>query len=294
MRLRVAIAAALACVLSAPVAEATPAQDLLAARDAFRAGACDRAMPLLEYLLYPHARLASTDDLVEAHLLFAACHFDAGNNRNATKEFEEALYLDMETTLDDVFFTKEAIEFFDDVKQRVKEKAEQDAINAKLAAERDAALQALANTVVIERRAYWINFLPLGAGQFQNGQANKGTAFFISEAVLGGTSMGIFLWQWQKYGFGGQVPREDAGLVRRMQQIQVGTGLAALALMAWGIVDALINYEPTKKVETDPSLLPPELRDALPKNEADSDASSLRLVPFASPHGGGLGLSLEF
>jgi tetratricopeptide (TPR) repeat protein len=279
----------------ATTAHATPAQDLADAREAFRVGAYDKAMPLLDLLLYPDAQLARTEDLVEAHVLLAVCHFEVGNERNAAKEFEEALYLDLELTLDTLLFTEEAVDFFDDVKQRVKEKAEQDARVRELAEERDRLQAALENLVVIERRPYWINFLPLGAGQFQNGQKNKGTAFFISEAVLGGTSIGIFVWQWQKFGFGGQVPLEDASLVRRMQQIQITTGLSALGIMAWGIVDALINYEPTTQLKADESFLPTDFNKPLPKNETKGESdSSLQLVPIVGPHGGGLGLSLEF
>ena len=303
MQLRLAALTAAVAVAFAASAHATPAQDLAAARDAFRVAAYDKAVPLLDLLLYPDAKLASTEDLVEAHVLLAVCQFEVGNQRNAAKEFEEALYLDLELDLDTLLFSEEAVEFFDEIKKRVTEKAAQDARVRELAEKSDRLQKALENLVVIQRRPYWINFLPLGAGQFQNGQTNKGTAFFISEAVLGGTSMGIFVWQWQKFGFGGQVPRDEASLVRRMQQVQIGTGLVALGLMAWGIVDALVNYEPTTQLKADESFLPADFNKALPEDKTDSEGATgkapssslqLHIVPLVSPQAGGLTLSLEF
>ena len=41
-----------------------------------------------------------------------------------------------------------------------------------------------------EVRPYYVNLIPFGAGQFQNGQRCKGLAFAISEATTAGLSAG--------------------------------------------------------------------------------------------------------
>ena len=45
-----------------------------------------------------------------------------------------------------------------------------------------------------------VNFVPFGAGQFQNGQRRKGWLFFGAEAVLGAVSVGAFATNFALYG----------------------------------------------------------------------------------------------
>jgi len=144
-----------------------------------------------------------------------------------------------------------------------------------------------------------VNFIPFGAGQFQNGDKGKGLFFSASEAVTCGASGVIFSYLVLKYGLGGQVPPEEAGSVRRWQQVEIGAGSVCLALMAWGVVDSLMNYQATYRTATpDPSLLPPELR---PQKSKPAKSASLAtkprsflLLPTAHPNGGGLVISWEF
>ena len=52
----------------------------------------------------------------------------------------------------------------------------------------------------VERRPYAVNFLPFGAGQFQNEQRGKGWAFLGAETVLGAVSLGAFIANFMVYG----------------------------------------------------------------------------------------------
>jgi hypothetical protein len=100
------------------------------------------------------------------------------------------------------------------------------------------------------------------------------------------------------------VPREEADTVRNLQILQVTTGGITLGLMAWGIVDALIYYQPTKRLEADKSYLPKELRDKLEgdkplKPNLDNGKrkprkGSFRLLPVPTTNGGGFVASWEF
>ncbi len=296
MRLLATVAFA-ATLLGAELSYATPAQDFSRARETFRRGEYREAIPLLKDLLYPNARLSSRSDLAEAHLLLGVSHFETGNKAEAEVEFEKALRYDVGLTLDPLLFSEGAVAFFEGIKAAYKKKAEQEAEKLRLAEERDRYRKALENLYVYEKRSYYVNFIPFGAGQFQNGDNGKGLFFSVSESLTCGASGVIFSYLILKYGLGGDVPPEEAGSVRRWQQVQVAAGTVCLGLMTWGVVDSLMNYESTYRTTPDPSLLPPELR---PPNKQQSKSSrekrpkAFYLLPTAGPDGGGLVLSWEF
>ena len=100
------------------------------------------------------------------------------------------------------------------------------------------------NVRFFERRQYWVNFVPFGMGQFQNGERGKGIAFAASQGAAAATSLVVFVHLVNRYGYDGKVPRDEAAEVRRLQQVQIGASIAFAGLAAWGIVDALRDYEP--------------------------------------------------
>jgi hypothetical protein len=138
--------------------------------------------------------------------------------------------------------------------------------------------------VVIETHPYYINFIPFGAGQFQNGDQRKGLFFAITEGVTGAVSAGIWLYLVGEYGLPGKVPPEKAESALRLQQVEIGAGALCLGLMAWGVVDSLIHYQPSVKRAPDESLLPPE------EKSKKTPSTSLLLYPG----GGGLSLTWEY
>jgi len=275
-------------------AAATPAQDLARARDAFRRGDCESAIPVLSYLLYPTPRLAQTSDLVEAHVLFGVCAFETGDRKTASREFEEALFLQSDLALDgNALFSKEAVAFFQDTRTAVIERGRRDADRRALAEERERLRRYRESLIVYEVRPYYVNFIPFGAGQFQNSQRRKGIAFATAQAVTGALSAGLWMYQVAQYGFGGVVPAEDSVQVRRLQEIEIGAGIACLGLVAWGIVDSLVHYRPRVQVEGDDTLLPKDLRrPAKPEAGRTTPSSSLRFAP--TPLSGGAGLSMSW
>jgi hypothetical protein len=282
---RVALVVLALLALAAPAA-ATPGQELADAREQFRAGKFSDAAKALNYLLYPNPRLSQDDDLVEAHVLLAVSAFETGDRKTATREFEEALFLNPQVTLDKLLFSENAREFFDDVKEdlarREADEAEKRAL-AERAAELQAALDAM---VVIEKRPYYINFIPFGAGQFQNEQRGKGLFFAVSEGITGGLSAGIWLYLVGEYGLPGKVPPEEATRALNLQRVEIVAGGVCLGLMAWGIVDSLLNYKPSVRQEPDPELLEKYRKQKPPK-------TSFRLEPTALPGGAGLSLTWE-
>jgi tetratricopeptide (TPR) repeat protein len=269
------------------LAAAAPSDDLERARDAFQRGEYATAIPLLTYLLYPSPRLSERAELAEAHLLLGVAHFESNNRDDARVEFDRALSQDQDLRLDPLLFSAEAVRAFEERQEQFIKRAEIDAEIRRLAEQREALRQAF----VIERRPYYINFVPFGAGQFQNTQNTKGLFFSISQGISGATSLAIFGYHAIKYDFNGKVPRDDASGVRRLQQIQVAAGLTCLGLMAWGIIDSLMNYEPTTQLTADDILSPS--RPSKRRRRGD-DSSSLRLTPVPTSGGAGLSLSFDF
>jgi tetratricopeptide (TPR) repeat protein len=303
----IAAAVTVAVLAAAAPAQATPSQDLARAREAFRRGDFATALPLLNYLLYPTPRLAQTSDLVEAHVLLAVCAFETGDRETATREFEEALFLQSDLDLQgNALFSKPSIEFFAQTRAAVEERSRRDAEQRSLAEERERLRKYRESLIVYEVRPYYVNFIPFGAGQFQNRQRGKGLAFASAEVATGALSAGIWLYLVGQYGYGGRVPPEDAANVLLLQQIEIGSGVACLGLVAWGVVDSLLNYKPRAQIEGDDSLLPdlvpppdrsPKARPkpkTNPRPTPGSAPSSLRLAPTPLPGGVGASLSWEF
>jgi tetratricopeptide (TPR) repeat protein len=290
-------AALIAFVLAvaATAAGATPSEDLALARQAFRDGQFSIALEKYNALLYPELRLASTGDLVEAYVGLGVCRLETGDDAGAQREFERALALDPNHQLDALVITnRRAIELFDDTKTEIRVRGEREAAKQREAAEKER-LRKLRESLVPVQKNYWgLNFVP-GAGQFQNGHRIKGAVFLSGQIATGLTSLAIAGYLVQEYGFrSNQVRPDDAASVRRLQQVQVTTGLAFWGLYVWGVIDAFYHYKPQTRTELDESLLPPELRDAAPAaKRPSSPRSSLRLVPMLSPDGAGIGLSWE-
>ena len=279
-----------------PAAADTPSAQLDRARASFRENDFATAIPLLNLLLYPTSRLARVEDLVEAHLLFGACSYEIGDLATARREFEEALYLQGDLDLEgNPLYSAGAIKFFGETRAAVDERVRLDAERRAILEERDRYQQLLASLVVVEKRSYYINFIPFGAGQFQNRQRKKGIFFAVSQGLTGATSAGIWLYLVGSYGLSGTVPDVDATSVRRLQQLEIVSGTACLALMAWGIVDSLVNYEPSAQRRPDESLLPPDLRRKPPRpTTTEAPPTSWILTPTPLPGGAALSLTVEF
>ncbi len=268
---------------------ASPNEDLQLARETFLAGDYETAIGQFGALLYPSSRLAKASSIAEAHLLLGVSYFETGNSESAGREFEEALFLDDTLSLDANLFSPEAIRFFDARKAELKQRAVDAAEKEQVARKQEALNRAFQNLVVLEKRRYWVNFIPFGAGQFQNGQLRKGVAFFVGEAVTGGASVGLWSYQVIKYGFRGRVPRDEVDTVNSVQIAQIGSGAVFYALMAWGIVDSLSHYEHAVKREADPSL-----RKDLEEIFDNQPTSSLQVVPAFGPEMTGGALRWEF
>ncbi len=280
----------LALLLVSTTAVAGPTEDLNKARDAYRLKDCATVIKSTEPLIYPRSQLANSYDIVEARLLLGLCYYDGNRREDARQEFEALLALQPDKTLDSLIYSADAIRFFDDVRADVEARAKRD---AELRAREDESrriAEALKNARTFKRSSYAVNFVPFGAGQFQNGHNGKGLALAASQIVTGGVSAGIFLYLGFKYGLVAKVPVEDGLFVRRMQQVEIGTGLVFLGLYAVGVVDALLNYKATVQIEADDAVLEIMNKKPTPKT---SLRERIHVTPMLLDGGAGLGITLE-
>jgi tetratricopeptide (TPR) repeat protein len=278
------------------VATATPGQELAQANAAFRSGQFTAAQPLYNDLLYPTPRLASKDDLADAYVALGVCRLESGDVPGAKREFEKALNADPYHQLaKDMITNQEAIRIFEETKlERAQREKEQEA-KRKQADLEEQIRQYRESAHVIEAHPYYLNFVPFGTGQFQNGQTVKGILLASGEALTGFTSFGIWFYLVNKYGINNSHPftTNEAERVLLLQQIEVGTGIAFIVLAVYGVIDARLHWKPQVRGEFDDSLLPPELRRPKAEHAKPKKTSSLHLGPIVTPSGAGIGLSWE-
>jgi len=277
-------------LLVCSTAFAGPLQDLERAQRNFKNKDCQSAIPILKDLLYPKPQLARTSDLCEAHVLLGVCHYESGRRDDAKGEFEACLGLDPSKTLEPLIFTEGQVRLFDETRADVEARAKRDRELRELEERNERILKLLENTRQYETRSFGVNFVPFGAGQYQNGHRTKGILFSIGQGATAVTSLGIFMYLAGTYGLEAKVPLEDGPGIRRLQQIEVATGAAFFGLYAWSVVDGLLNFKPRVQTDVDPALLE-ELKKTAPKKSAAT--SRIHFGPMLLPGGAGVGLSWE-
>lgn len=292
------VALALALVLVGNLAHATPTQDLDKGRNAYKAQDWDSAYKTINALLYPNVELARQEDVWEAYVLLGASAFQLGNRPRAIDEFEKALQIDAERTITTNTHRPEVVELYENTKDKFKERLARDA-ERRAAAEREKRIKDYINTIgYYETSSFAVNFLPFGIAQRQNKQYRKGYLFLAGHALTFTPSVAIFVYLAGKYGLKStQVPLKDGPRVRQLQQIEIATGAAFIALYAWSITDALLNFKSRRLIKGDESLLPKDFLDdiAAPKKKPKKTSlrERLRIGPMITPTGAGIGLGWE-
>ena len=291
--MRVLICSALAlALLSGRAAGADPSKRFIEARTVFRSGQYQEAALRFSGLLYPKSQLTDGQQEIDAHVHLAAASFEIGKLDSAANEFEEALNLDPTLDISTYQFSTEATRFFEKKKSEFDEKIRKEAEKHRRARERQRALELVARIRIQERKNYLFNLIPFGFGQFQNNQPRKGLAFAAAQVGLGATSFVIYSYLQGRYP-DGRVPLTEVDAARRLQVFQITSATACIGVMAWGVIDAFLNYSEEARPLTEQEKK--EYVDELLREEREeSKESSLRLTPMITPDGAGAALSWEF
>jgi len=285
----------LLCALAGVARAGTPQKDLENARDLFIHNDCDHARGALLSLLNP-LRLSESDQIFEVHTMLGACYAEDGEISLAKDEFEKALQLKPHSSLGPPYYSSKAVRVFDDTKADVENRAKKDAELRELQAQRERVELALKNLRVYRQNYYILNFAPFGVGQYQNGQKLKAALFAGGQIAALGTSVGIWYYLVNKYGIRStKVPLDEGPGVRRLQQVEIGAGLAFYGLWIYSAIDALRHYEPQRRVAGDEELLNEIKKEATDKKKPTKSSflQKLHLTPMATQTSVGIGIGWE-
>ena len=222
----------------------------------YRAGQYQKVIDTLEPLLYPTIQFSSPDRVIEAQKLLGISHLFRKNEAAARKEFLAIYTQRPDYRFDPLTDPLVAVETFEAVKRENEEAMrqilaeEQQDRRAEELREADAErerqrLEVLSQTVVertTEKHVYWLNFIPFGAGQFQNGHTTKGFVLLGTQLGLAALSLSTALTLRASYDTG-QVPASEWETAQALQLTQIISGGLCLAAIAYGIIDALYFYE---------------------------------------------------
>jgi tetratricopeptide (TPR) repeat protein len=269
MTLGVFAALAGALVVAAPArpaeTRATPRETFERGRTAFGRAEYKRAIEILNPLLYPEVLLDSEGEVVQAHRMLGVSYLFAGQTEEAKREFHKLLELRPDYRFDPLLDPQQVVDAFNTVVKD--EEGEITAIesrrkrrDAEIAArlQREQRLHATTTVLRYERHSYLLNFVPFGAGQFQNDQRRKGWFFFGVEAGLAAISVGALATNFALYGANPyrkcldsqpttgacqNVDHTQEDHSRALLDVQLVSGALFFATAIWGVIDAVRHYQ---------------------------------------------------
>jgi hypothetical protein len=272
------VAVASAMVIAAakpapPPPPTTPREAFDRGRTAFGRAEYGRAIEILHPLLYPEILLDSEGEIVQAHRMLGVSYLFENKQDDARREFHKLLALRPDYRFDPLLDPQRVVDFFNGVVKEAQSEiaameARRRAREQELAArrEREAKLALRPPTVLrYERHSFIVNFIPFGAGQFQNDQPRKGWLFLGAESALAAVSVGAFVTNFALYGIeprrkcllmqpidaGGlphacpadQIDHSEDDRSRLLLRAQLVSGGLFFAVAIWGVIDAIRNYE---------------------------------------------------
>jgi tetratricopeptide (TPR) repeat protein len=245
--------------------------------------------------------------------------FNLGDSAQAEQLFFQLLQLDPDFVLDPFAVPPSAIRLFEEVRkknvdglnlvrQQLVLRADQQKRDAlereQRRAEEEAArrrLEQLSRQVTvrtIEPRPYFVNFLPFGAGQFQQKRLGAGIALATTQGALGITSIiswlainGLFqdytyTYTDRIYPFSvtvRRIPPERANLASTWNVVKLVSGIGFYALWVVGVVDALVRHQDAVITTTTEAAPPPA-----------AAQPGVSLDVFSTSGGLGAGLNIRF
>jgi len=257
----------------------TAPPELKRAKDRFEFGAYAEAAGALRQLLAGDPDLTEAE-FVDAYRMLGISEYYLGDQLQARSAFVNLLSHDPDYSLDPFLVPPAIVEFFDRVKKEheaaleplrerkrtleAEERLAEDA-KRKLLAEEAARTGPPTRVVRVEQHHYIFNWLPLGAGQFQNGEKAKGTAIAAGELVLGAVNIGAYLLHNQiaqnRKGdcVSGQpncskppYTDSDRQLLSQIDTVKYVSAALFWAVYAYGVWDAHRNYVPLVETEITP------------------------------------------
>jgi hypothetical protein len=204
---------------------------LIAAGDALSAGQHQRAAELAGRVARSAERVARADR-AEAWRILGLAQHALGQRDAAAASFYAYLKLEPDAHLDPALARPQVVSFFEEV--RAQHAAELASLRPR-------------------RRSLWLNFVPLG-GQWQNGDRKKLWILGSAGVVLLGANITSYAMLRRWCGSAGQSSTCDQGdpgqpgyvdhsaAARRMQVINIASGVGLLAVYTYSMLDGLHGY----------------------------------------------------
>jgi len=237
-------------------------------------------------------------------LYFASCSLLVGNREQARTALHSALEANpLMSAPDSLTFPPPVVSLFLEVRDEVealiakreqeqlselRRQAQEAAAAERKQAEQEALLYRLAGEeTIVVKQSRAIAMLPLGAGQFQNGDVNLGIFFAVSEVVLGATLITAAAVHAEAYttavfyvDSNQTVPNSVRQTYDAMGTLAVASTFALLGVTALGIVEANLKFKPERLLGVRKRPLPDGLQ--LPSSIQEPRSHAPRFLPIAA------------
>ncbi len=219
-------------------------------KDAYDYGDYKKAIKVLTPLVQPKQRITKIEARVDVYCVIGLSNFFLKDREQALSYFEQAIRLRPDKALDSVVTPPEAIRLFEKLKKRlapeIAKLQRELEMRRLLEAERRRLENIRYQPVQVNSRL--VAALPFGAGQFQNGSPVLGAVFLGSEVAAISVSLASFLAVESLRGADGRFRNADVEQARSYQQLQLVSGGIALAVIAGGIIEAMVSYRSSHKL----------------------------------------------
>ncbi|WP_164014001.1 tetratricopeptide repeat protein [Pyxidicoccus trucidator] len=267
-------------------------------------------------------------ELVELHKLAGLAAFNLGRTEDATRHLRALLRLDPDYGLDPFVVPPPAVAFLDALKEEMSseleflrqeqrlrqerekaeaERRERERVEAEVQRRRAEELASQVTVRTVEKRNFLVNFVPFGAGQFQQGRTSLGIVFAATEGALAVTSIISFfaydsLFEEQVIDLDNVLDPDGRASVRvrfiptsrrrqrdTWQLLKLSSAAGFYTIYALGVVDALYHHEDQViRTTVEPRAPPPT------PSRAEAPGTSARLSLYSPSGGLGAGLTLIF
>ena len=280
---------------------ATPTELLKQAKANFDYGNYPQAAAICARLLAGR-ELERSQEQVEAYRLLGLSRYFLHDPEGAHEAFLNLLSLDPDFQLDPFYVPPPAVALFEKVRTdnqtllqpiRDRRRAAQEQLRLEeVARQRLLAQAGLPPPTVrivheqLERRNPAIALLPLGIGQFQNGERTLGFVLAGAEAATLATSFVSYSWfQGHRIQDGTFDPSLQSTAIA-VRALQIGTGAAFFGLWAFGVGEALWHFNGTVivKTEEDDGASPPSPTDRQSPSPPSAPPSAPARAPAAPVH----------
>jgi len=223
---------------------------------------------------------------IEALLLVGVAQHELGDLHAAQATLLDMLRLDPDFVAGAVIdIPTSLITFIDDIQMQHAEELRQ----IRIAKGRIQGVVVETLYVVVEEteNQFWINFVPFGAGQFQNEDWAWGITFLsLQLAAIGVSALGASMVEVVRGDTFTFTPAERRAAVA-WQQVQIGGAIAFAALYLGGSLHGVYHYEPRRR-----NVLPPQSES--PEGIAQATTTSWQLSPLGVDRGAGVAWTLSF